>query len=187
MDLTSSVVTGLSVLTIIGQCIVVLLALAIIFEWNGHLASDAVVSFVAKHALVFMLIVAVIATSGSLFFSEVAGWAPCADCWYQRIFMYPQVILLALALWKRDRGIVSYILILSIIGSLIAIDHYSDQVVAALTPADPLKPCDATGVSCAATPFFHFGYITIPMMAMTAFFLNIIGCITVFRSNRKLS
>ncbi len=138
-----------------------------------------------------MLIVAAAATSGSLYFSDIAGWTPCKDCWYQRIFMYPQVLLLAVALWKKDRHIALYILTLSIIGMGIAIDHYAEQVEAAFAAVgapeiDPLIPCDNSGVSCAKTEIhFTFGYITIPMMALTAFVLNMIGSLFMLRQQRK--
>jgi disulfide bond formation protein DsbB len=101
--------------------------------------------------------------------------------------MYPQVFLLAYAIWKKDRGIAPYILILCVIGFLIAAWHYGEQVQLALNPLDPdlAKPCDQTGVSCARTPIFEFGYITIPMMALTAFLLNALGSMFVLRSNRS--
>jgi disulfide bond formation protein DsbB len=139
-----------------------------------------------------MFFVALAATCGSLFFSEIATWVPCKDCWFQRIFMYPQVVLLAIALWKKDKGIAQYILVLSLIGMLIAADHYSDQVEAAWHPVPDangvntlLKPCDASGVSCAATQIkFAYGYITIPMMALTAFGLNVFGSFFLLRKPR---
>jgi len=136
-----------------------------------------------------MFIVAATATAGSLFFSEIAGWVPCKDCWLQRIFMYPQAVLLALALWKKDKGIAPYILALCLIGAAISTDHYIDQVEAAFFPEPSgeelgalMEPCDATGISCAETQIdFAFGYITIPMMALTAFVLNALGSVALLR------
>ncbi|MCB9808594.1 disulfide bond formation protein B [Candidatus Peribacteria bacterium] len=141
-------------------------------------------SLVSKHALILMFVVALVATSGSLFFSEIALFAPCKDCWFQRIFMYPQVILLAVALWRKDRTIAWYILALCIVGGALSLDHYSDQWEAILNPIehDPLAPCDLSGVSCSATYIFELGYITIPLMAATAFLLNALGSITVVLS-----
>jgi disulfide bond formation protein DsbB len=183
MDLTSLVVLKYSVLTVLGQAIALALIVSLLLEWKKK-KRYAIVEWCSRHALVLMFIVALLATGGSLYFSEIAGWTPCKDCWLQRIFMYPQVVLLAVALWKKDRHIAMYILVLSLIGIALSIDHYSDQVEAALSPADadPLQPCDATGESCAKTQIhFSFGYITIPMMAMTAFLLNIVGSITAMR------
>lgn len=176
-DFAPQVVSFLSILTIVGQ--VLSLVLIILFLTSR----GAALSGIARHGLTLMLIVATTATLGSLFFSEIAQWTPCKLCWLQRIFMYPQAVLLILALYKRDRGIAPYILALSLIGIFISGMHYTEQVLAALQPpADPAVPCDTTGVSCASTPFFHFGYITIPMMAFTAFLLNALGSFSVMRS-----
>jgi disulfide bond formation protein DsbB len=183
---TFTVVNVLSALTVIGQFIAVIL-IAVLFMKKSTLHA-----WISKNSLLHMLIVAVMATSGSLFFSDIALWTPCKDCWFQRIFMYPQVILLAIALWKKDRGIALYILVLCLIGGGIAIDHYADQVQAAFFPVPDaegvnmlLKPCDASGISCAKTEIrFTYGYITIPMMALTTFVLNAIGSIFILRSKK---
>ncbi len=168
-------VTLLSVLTVFGQALSLVLIVCLLLE-HATKQPSALATWIARHGLLLMLIVAAVSTAGSLFFSDIAGWTPCKLCWYQRIFMYPQVPLLALAWWKRDRGIARSILLLSLFGLVIATGHYKEQVLAALHPAaEALKPCDATGVSCAKTPIFEFGYITIPLMAFTAFLLNITG------------
>lgn len=161
------VVDALSVLTLIGDVIAAVL-LILLFNNLGNLRA-----FVLRNALPFMLVVALIATFGSLFLSEVAGWTPCKMCWLQRIFMYPQVVLLTIAIRKRDRTVAHYILALCIIGAIIAALHYFEQMQATFwpEPVDPLIPCDETG-SCAQTYTFRFGYITIPMMALTAFVMN---------------
>jgi disulfide bond formation protein DsbB len=177
---TSDVVSFLSLLTVIGQVIIVLLIIVLLRRSKLH-------QWISRHALLLMLIVALTATLGSLYFSEIAGWAPCKDCWLQRIFMYPQVVLLAVALWKKDRGIAPYILALSLIGMVIAADHYSDQVIAAMQPPENagMEPCDASGISCAKTNIkFTYGYITIPMMALTAFLMNAVGSIFIMRSKK---
>ncbi len=179
--MVDTVVYAFASLTVLGQAIIVLILAALAMERMGK--SSSVTNWITNHGLALMLVVAIIATFGSLFLSDVAGWAPCKLCWYQRIFMYPQVILLGIALWKKDRSVARYILVLSIIGAVVATYHYSEQVMAALTPADPLKPCDTTGVSCASSPFFRFGYITIPMMALTAFVLNTLGSIILMKKN----
>lgn len=173
------VVDLLSVLTVAANISALIILVALVTN-----ALLPVRRFVSHHALMLMLIVALIATCGSLFLSEIAGWAPCKLCWLQRIFMYPQVVLLIMAMWKRDRGIAPYVLALSIIGALIAILHYHEQIVATFftPPADSLEPCDATGVSCAKTYTFRFGYITVPMMALSAFTLNILGSWSVIRN-----
>ncbi len=180
MDLTDAAITLFSSLTVFGQIIAVVL-IAVMFTEYCTRHRSAIVGWVSSHAILLMCIVAVAAMAGSLYFSEIAGWTPCKDCWLQRIFLYPQVPLLIIALWKRDRGIAPYIFALCIIGLYFSGDHYFDQVEAALNPvsADPLKPCDLSGVPCAATEIhFTFGYITIPLMALTASLLNAVGSVS---------
>jgi disulfide bond formation protein DsbB len=108
--------------------------------------------------------IALLATLGSLFFSEITGFEPCKLCWFQRIFMYPQVVLLGLAWFKKDRKIVDYSLALAMIGAATSIYHnyiyYAAQKAAFCGSAS----------SCAAPYVLEFGYITIPIMALTGFF-----------------
>jgi len=177
------VVDGLSVLTLIGAIIIgVLLLDALVALLRKK--SSALSVFVSRHGLMLMFIVSLVATLGSLFLSEIAGWTPCKDCWLQRIVMYPQVVILGIALWKKDRSVALYVLAFCLIGIVLSTDHYIDQVMEAMKPieVDPAVPCDDTGVSCAKTQIhFRFGYITIPMMALTAFVLNALGSITMMR------
>ncbi len=162
----SFVNNALTWLTVLGNLIIVLslLSLFLPHPFSGYRA------WVKKNALLFCFIVALLATSGSLFYSDVAGFEPCKLCWYQRILMYPQVILLAVAMKKKDRGMVDSILVLSILGAGIALYHYLLQLD--LVPA---LPCSAVGysASCSQRFFMNLGYITIPMMALTAFVMNI--------------
>ncbi|HEX9664584.1 MAG TPA: disulfide bond formation protein B [Patescibacteria group bacterium] len=181
-QLTSTVTTILSVLTIIGQ---VFIGLAIIWLLIYRFKKEQpvvtkVLNFFDKRAVLFSLIVALLATLGSLFYSEIAGFEPCRLCWYQRILMYPQVILLALALWIRDKkNIVVYSLGLSIVGAVIAGYHYLLQIGVVKSSS-----CEVVGysVSCSQRFVMNFGYITIPMMALTAF-----GLIIVFMIIKKLA
>lgn len=163
----------LSVLTVVGQVLIILFLLSLVLRTKHPLAD-----LFAKNALLFSFIVALIATAGSLFYSEIAGYEPCKLCWFQRIFMYPQVIILGMALYKRygghayrQAGIADYAITLSGIGALIAGYHYLLQIGVA-----PELPCSATGYSVACSQRFvmTFGYITIPMMALTAFLLIIV-------------
>ena len=188
---TFTVVDIYSVLTVLGQIIALILCGVLIRE-RMKKSEIALGKWVRAHGLLLMFIVALLATCGSLFYSEIAQWTPCKDCWLQRIFMYPQVILLAIALIRKDKNIAWYILALCVIGAIFSIDHYSDQVEAALHPVpkengvnELLKPCDATGVSCASTQIkFAFGYITIPMMALTAFLLNLLGSVFLLHTGK---
>jgi disulfide bond formation protein DsbB len=110
-----------------------------------------------------------LATAGSLIYSDVIGYTPCELCWFQRIFMYPQAVIMLIALIKKDASVKIYGFVLSIIGAAIAVYHYFLQL-----GYNPLGlPCAAVGysVSCAKNFVLEFGYITIPVMALSAFVL----------------
>ncbi|MBS3133116.1 disulfide bond formation protein B [Candidatus Woesearchaeota archaeon] len=113
--------------------------------------------------------VALVATLGSLFYSEIVGWSPCKLCWYQRILMYPLVLILWIAAMRRDNKIGVYVLPMTVIGAVIAAFHYLQQV--SVTFAQLSKGCAADGVDCSVRYTFSYGYITIPMMALTAFII----------------
>lgn len=178
---TWTVVPLLATLAMAGQIISVVLLAALLIEFFTKKPSF-ITAWVNTHGLVLMLIVALTAMLGSLFFSEISGFAPCKYCWIQRILMYPQVILLAIALWQRDRQVARYILALSLIGAAYAAYHYYIQMYDIIaSPANPATPCDASGESCVKTPFVEFGYITIPMLALTAFVMNALGSFLMLR------
>src|SRR3989344_5518698 len=154
---------GLAWLTLAGGIFLVLFLIGKIFKKRFN--------FFQKNALLFAFIVSLIATLGSLFFSEIMLYEPCKLCWYQRIFMYPQVILFGVLLYRREKSGIIFSLIMSVIGALIAGFHYVQQIF----PSSVLS-CDVLGysVSCVQTFFLEFGYITIPMMALTAFLMLIV-------------
>jgi disulfide bond formation protein DsbB len=190
MDLSSytfPVVSFLPTLVVLGQIVLAVIIGAALLEKGGVNGARKMLGWFGRNGLLLMLIVSLTAMLGSLFFSEIAGWNPCKYCWIQRIFLYPQVVLLLVALWKKDRSVARYILALSIIGALYAAYHYYIQLYDIVaSPTNPATPCDASGESCVKTPFMWFGYITIPMMALTAFVLNIAGSLLTLRSQRKL-
>lgn len=118
-----------------------------------------------NNALYLAWVVSLIATGGSLYLSEVLHYIPCELCWFQRIFMYPQAILLGIACYRNDRGIIPYVLPLSVIGGFISIYHYAKQKIPGFAE---LLPCSA-GVPCNKDYLDWFGIITIPLLALIAF------------------
>lgn len=122
-------------------------------------------------SLYFSLIVAIVATSGSLFFSEVIGYPPCVLCWYQRICMYPLALLLLLGIWNDDAKISRYTLPINIIGLCFALYH--NLIYYGIIPEN-LSPC-REGVSCADVHIEWLGFITIPMLSLTAFILILVS------------
>jgi disulfide bond formation protein DsbB len=110
-------------------------------------------------------IVAGISTLGSLFFSEIMEFPPCALCWYQRIFMFPLVLILLVGLFPFDKNIVKYALPLAIVGWCFAFYHY--LLYSGFIP-ESIQPC-SQGVSCSETYIDLFGFLTIPMLSLISF------------------
>lgn len=124
--------------------------------------------------------VAVTATLGSLYFSEIAHFVPCLFCWYQRIAMYPLAIILTIAAVRRDHGIRIYAATLAVIGAGLSTYH---RLIQAFPDLDS-GSCAATGVPCTAAYVEVFGFITIPYMALSGF-LFILSLLWVDRANSR--
>lgn len=174
MDTTYWILYGYSLLTVIGGALSLgLLALLVPYIAQQPL-SKKIIEGIKTHILAIGLLISTLATAGSLYFSEVALFNPCKLCWIQRIFMYPLVFLFGLSLIKKDGGIKPYALTLSITGMFIAGYHYFLQMQKILFPnLDITTPCSVIGYAPSCTEYFtlQFGYVTIPMMALTAFTL----------------
>jgi disulfide bond formation protein DsbB len=110
-------------------------------------------------------VIALLATVGSLFFSEVMGLPPCALCWYQRIAMYPLVLIVATGIIARDGRVRAYALPLCLAG--LAVSVYHNLLYYGVVPAT-LTPC-TEGASCTERQLEWLGFITIPLMGLASF------------------
>jgi len=116
------------------------------------------------------LLLTLFALGISLYYSEVLGFAPCGLCWLMRVFMYSQVVLFAVALWKNDRGVADYIIALSIAGLLVGLyQHYLQLGGADLLPC-PAVPGEA---DCGDKILFEFGHVTLPWVGVSMFLVLI--------------
>ncbi|HJX58868.1 MAG TPA: disulfide bond formation protein B [Thiobacillus sp.] len=116
--------------------------------------------------LVFIAwLVASVSTLGALFLGEVMGYTPCVLCWYQRIGMFPLVLILAAGLFPFDRGVVRYALPLALAGWLLAVFHWA--VASGLVP-ESATPC-SQGVPCSVEQISWFGFLTLPLLSVLAF------------------
>ncbi|WP_050179658.1 disulfide oxidoreductase [Domibacillus robiginosus] len=140
-------------------------------------------SFIQTYALYAAWVIAVTATLGSLYFSEIREFVPCELCWIQRIFMYPLAIILGIAAFHNEINLKKYVLPLSIIGGSISFYHYLVQKVPGF--AD-IKPC-VQGVPCNVQYINWFGFVTIPFLALTAFTLISILMVLLHLNARKNS
>jgi disulfide bond formation protein DsbB len=109
-------------------------------------------------------LIASIATLGSLFFSDVMGIAPCVLCWYQRIALFPLVLILGAGLLPFDAGVVKYALPLAVAGWLVALYH--SLLYWGILPKD-IQPCTG-GVPCTDRNLELFGFLSIPLMSLLA-------------------
>ncbi len=122
-------------------------------------------------------LVALAAFVGSLIFSNIIGFDPCELCWWQRVLIYPQIIVFGVAWYekwrhnRRNEGLLHVALVLSLLGLIVGgIQSYSQFFNPEL-----LAGCAAVSVSCTKLYFQSFGYITIPVMSLSTFlFLSIV-------------
>ena len=110
-------------------------------------------------------LVAATGVLGSLFFSEVMGLKPCVLCWYQRIFMYPLVVIFLVGLFPLDRAVFRYALPIAVIGWGFAVYHY--LLYSGYIPEN-LQPC-SEDLSCADINLELLGFITIPMLSILSY------------------
>ncbi len=134
------------------------------------------------YLLFFVWVIAASGTLISLFYSEVMQIPVCVLCWYQRIALYPLVLILPIALFPFDPKVIRYAGVLVAFGWLTALFHV--LLVAGLVP-DSAQPC-VEGVPCSETHINLFGFLNIPMMALLTF--SAIGLMLIYAhilSNRE--
>jgi len=144
---------GLAVAVVIG------VALRSSVGWIGD-----VVSAFADAALWLAFLIAAVATSGSLYYSESAHLEPCRLCWFQRIAMYPLAVVLLVAALRRDRAVRWYVVPVAGIGATVSLYHY----VVEWRPELEGGSCDF-GPSCSDFYFREFGFVTLAFMALCGF------------------
>ncbi len=152
---TINFIAALGTLTI-GAIAVVMLSTHVVHRKKPHHILDRISRFMVWLGLG----IAGSAIVASLIYSGFIGYPPCVLCWWQRVLIYPQVVLYAIALFKEDRNVFRYTLALSLIGIVFALYHnYLDF------GGNALIACDA-GVSCTARYVNEFGFVTIPFMSL---------------------
>ena len=159
--------TLFALLTVAADLAVVGIALVVIVDRDGSRGMrPALIETLGPSALWLAFLVALTATLGSLYLSEVAHFVPCELCWYQRIAMYPLAPILFVAAYRRDPGVWRYVVPVAAIGAAISIYHYQlerfpEQASASCSPDAP----------CTVVWIWRFHFISIPFMALSAFAL----------------
>ena len=156
-------ITSIITTLVLVSNIIFVLGLALLFAEPKF--KKWVYEFVDKNILKILFTLSLAAVVGSLTYSNIIGFAPCELCWVQRIFMYPQVILTFVAMLKKDKNIVNYLLPLSILGIITAFYHSMGQ----WGFGNSLGGCLSVGAECGKVYVRGFNYITIPFMSFTIF------------------
>ncbi|WP_431854864.1 disulfide bond formation protein B [Azospirillum sp.] len=110
-------------------------------------------------------LIALGSTLSVLFIGEIMGQTPCVLCWYQRAFMFPLAVILAVACYRTDGAVWRYALPLAAIGAVIAVWH--TLVFTGVAPA-ALEPCGA-GPSCSSDNMTILGGVPLPLLSVGAF------------------
>ena len=167
--MTHDIIVLLAVLGVAGQVLAALLLLVGITALLGVRAPLlALRSAVEGYELWLAFLVSAIATSGSLFFSEIAGFVPCELCWYQRTCMYPLSIVTLLTALADERRIARYLLPLPVVGAGVSVYHL--LIENGVVKQSQICLLSAPG-GCATKWIEEFGYVTIPVLALTGFAL----------------
>lgn len=133
---------------------------------------------IAHYAMYLAWATAFVSVLGSLYFSEILKYPPCILCWYQRIAIYPLVIIIAVGLIRRDSNLHWYVLPFSVIGLFISMYH--NLLNYGIIPKS-LVPC-TFGISCTTKYIEWFGFITIPFLSFLAL-LTITICAIIYQRN----
>lgn len=138
-------------------------------------------AFIHKYILELLFWGITSAVVGSLVYSEIVGFPACDLCWYQRIFLYPQMIIVLMAIYRKDKTVIDYLVPLSVLGAIVAI--YQSMVQWGFSFGSVLE-CTASGGECAKVYVNEYSYITIPFMSFSVF-VYIIALKYIYYKHRK--
>jgi disulfide bond formation protein DsbB len=171
---------GAAVIQVLLTLLLIVAAAALVFPGARRVLREIRATFLGSELWVAWGI-ALIATLGSMYFSEVAHYVPCRLCWFQRIAMYPLVVILLVAALRKDtRGGALYGLAFPVVGGLVSLYHLYIEA----NPEAESTSCKI-GAPCSTKWIDEFGYVTIPMLALTAFLA--IGALLLFARSRSRS
>jgi len=163
MNFISNLIPLLVLISHIG---IAIFFLGLLFVYAGFINRKGTIGklydLIAVHSLPIVFLISLAGVAGSLYYSEIIGFPPCVLCWWQRVFLYPITILSGMGFLKRDKQIIDYAIVFALIAFLIGLYQYIGQFFTGILP------CDAAGVvSCSKIYVSAYGYITIPLMALT--------------------
>ncbi len=153
----------ISFLTLISNIIFVVVLVVIVLHAGSR---KKLYNFVHKYILELLFVLILAAVLGSLTYTDIVGFSACDLCWYQRIFMYSQLVIVAMALYRKDKTVIDYLVPLSVMGAVIALFQSLIQWGVSFGATGG---CAALGGECAKVYFTEYSYITIPFMSFTVF------------------
>ena len=169
--MTHDLIVTLAALGVVAQALIALVAVLAGLSLAGFRAPlGAVRHSLWGYELWLAFVVTAVATGGSLFFSEIAGFVPCELCWYQRICMYPLAILTLLPAITGDYRVARYLLPFPLVGAGVSVYHL--LVENGVVGQSQACLISAPG-GCATKWINEFGYMTIPTLALTGFALSL--------------
>ncbi len=168
MDLGFVMTKVLAIVTLVGNAAVILLFLTFLFRRASY---ERMMRFLATHGMPLAFLFSTLSTVGSIVYSEVIGFPACILCWVQRIFMYPLMFILFLAVWRRESVVAPYALLLALVGGAVSLYQWVKDMTHVY--GGIIIPCPAVAglPSCDTVYVNEFGYITIAMLALNAFIL----------------
>lgn len=162
----SEIVKNFNLILAIGGILTLLVSSILLVDFYS---SKVLRKLISVWGLWLGLIVTLSSSVMTLVYSEVFGFVPCSLCWLQRVCLYPQVLILAIAIFYKDKTAARYGLALSITGLIIGLYQHYLQMGGAQVIA-----CPTGGGDCAKRLMFEFGFMTFPLLSATLFAFLII-------------
>lgn len=160
----SPIVESLNFYLALGGIVALLCAAILIIDERRE---RALAPFIKSYGLTAALTISIGASIAALVYSEVFGFVPCGFCWIERMFLFPQIFLLLVAIYCKDALVARYGIVLSITGLVIALYHHYLQM-----GGSAFVRCPSAGtVDCAKRIMFEFGFMTFPLLAAAGFAL----------------
>lgn len=180
--MNATTINNLNILLGLGAIFLQIFSIISLFILLFGPKKNFLLDFINKNFLPIIFLISLLSTLFSLVYSEVIRYAPCYLCWFQRVFIYPLVFLFGIAMWDKDRKVIKYALPLVCAGFLVSIYQNFEYYFGATGSTF----CGSSGVSCYQQFVSVFGgYISIPMLALTAFFAILVVILVVHFYNNN--
>jgi len=148
----------------LGTIFLQIATVALLVDWY-FLKGRYVLRHITPYALPVAFLLSFVSAVMTLIYSEMFGFLPCGLCWLERVFLYPLVVMLGVAIVRKEtKAIYEYGIVLSIFGAVISLYHHYLQ-----TGGVEFLPCPASGGDCAKRILYEFDYVTFPLMAFSVF------------------